>query len=192
MNNSALYKHISYDKAYRKNRLNAANWVLENPETIKELLQYCFHEDQTLATKATWVLEFVFRKNIKELYPFLNYIFKNLSTAKSDGQLRSLGLFCEMITIAYYKEKEAGILKLLKPNHKKIITECCFDWMITNQKVACQARAMTALQFLGTEYDWIHPELQQIIIQNMSSGSAGYKARGKQTLAYIEKFNEQR
>lgn len=191
MGNSALYQHISYDKAYRENRLNAANWVLANPDTIEELLQYCFHEDQNLATKATWVLEFVFRKDLKKLYPFLNYVFENIATARTDGQLRSLSLFCEMITLAYYKEKEAGILKLLKSKHKKVMTECCFDWMITNQKVACQARAMTALQFLGTEYDWIHPELKQIIIQNMPSGSAGYKARGNHTLQFIEKFNKQ-
>ena len=56
------------------------------------------------------------------------------------------------------------------------------------QKVACQVHAMTALYFLGTEYDWIHPDLEQIVQQNIHNGSAGYKARGRHILENISKF----
>ena len=70
------------------------------------------------------------------------------------------------------------------------MTECCFDWLITDKKIACQARAMTALFHLGTEFEWIHPELQQIIEQNIHLGSAGYKARGKNTIKQIVTFQK--
>ncbi|QIE60782.1 hypothetical protein G5B37_14825 [Rasiella rasia] len=185
---SELFNQINYQKAYRKNRLGAANWVLENPETLEELLSYCFHADLKLATKATWVLEFVFRKDITILYPFLDYICEQMPHAKGDGQLRSFGLFCEMLTLNYYKRKEPKLRLLLKTKHKEVMTECCFDWMITNQKVACQARAMLALYYLGTEIDWIHPELATIINQNLPQESAGYVNRGQKVLALISKY----
>jgi len=188
--NSELFQQINYDKAYRKNRLKAANWVLEHPEMLEELLEYCFHDDTKLATKATWVLEFVCREDISYIFPFLDYIFENLSNAKSDGQLRSFGLLCELLTIGYYKKKQEAFQAVLTPKHKEVMTECCFDWMITNQKVACQARAMTALYLLGTETAWIHPELAIIIQQNLPQGSAGYKNRGQKTLESISEFSK--
>ena len=184
--NSGLLQHISYEKAYRKNRLKAANWVLENPETLEELIKYCFHKDTKLATKATWVLEFVCRKELPLIFPFLDYIFEKLPTAKSDGQLRSFGLICELLTIGYYKQKNETFKEALTSKHKEVMTECCFDWMLTNQKVACQARAMTSLYFLGTEIDWIHPELATIIHQNLPQGSAGYINRGQKILQSIK------
>lgn len=185
---SELFHQINYRIAYRKNRLAASNWVLEHPETLEELIQYSFHEDTKLATKATGVLEFVCRKDTTLIFPFLDFIFTKLPAAKSDGQLRSFGLICELITIGYYKQKNKKYREALTTNHKEVMTECCFDWMLTNQKVACQARAMTALYFLGTEIAWIHPELTTIIQQNLSQGSAGYKSRGHKTLELISKF----
>jgi hypothetical protein len=182
---SALFEHINYEKAYRKNRLKAAKWVLDHPETISELVAFSFHKDIKLATKATWVLEFVCRENLSHIFPHLDYIFENLPTAKSDGQLRSFGLICELLAIGYYKKKIPSYQKALTSEHKKVMTQCCFDWMITNQKVACQARAMTALYFLGTEIDWIHAELATIIQQNLPKGSAGYVNRGQKILGLI-------
>lgn len=90
--------------------------------------------------------------------------------------------------IATYKTKNEAIIKSITEAHKSIIIECCFDWLITQQKVACQVYSMLALYFLGTQYDWIHPELKTIINKNIHQGSAAYKARGKYVLQQIEKF----
>jgi hypothetical protein len=185
---SELLQKISYDKAYRKNRLDAANWVLAHPETFKDLLEYSFVEDKVLAKKATWVLEFVCRDQLELLYPHLDYFFEQLPTAKGDGALRSVGLICELIAIQYYKIENKKVRNCLRQKHKEIMTECCFDWLITNQKVACQARAMLALYYLGTEIDWIHPELETILQKNIHQGSAGYKSRGSKILQKIARF----
>ena len=96
---------------------------------------------------------------------------------------------CEKLMIAYYKKKDVRIIKALTIAHKSTITECCFDWLITDQKVACKVYSMAALFFLGTEYDWIHPELKMIIENNIHQGSAAYKARGRMTLEKITNFN---
>lgn len=187
---STLMEHINYEKAYRKNRLKAAKWVLKNPETVSELIRFSFHEETKLATKATWVLEFVCREDLSYIFPHLDYIFENLPAVKSDGQLRSFGLICELLTIGYYKKQLPSYRKALTSEHIKVMTQCCFDWMLTNQKVACQARAMTSLYFLGTESAWIHPELGSIIQKNLPKGSAGYINRGQKTVELISKFSK--
>jgi hypothetical protein len=186
---SELFQHINYDKAYRKNRLGAAQWVLAHPEYLEELLQYCFVEDKVLAKKATWVLEFVCREQLSLLYPHLDYFIEHLPEAQGDGALRAVGLICELLTLQYYKKKDKTLLPIFTNNHKEVMTECCFDWLITDQKVACQARAMLALFWLGTEKDWIHPELKNIINRNLPTGSAGYKNRGQKIIHKIEVFS---
>lgn len=189
MSSSELFAQINYDKAYRKNRLSAAHWVLAHPETFGELLGYCFTEDQgDLSHKATWAMEFVCLEDLSMLFPHLDVFFGNLSRVKKDQSLRPLAHMCELLSIQYYHKKNPQLLTILSEKHKTIMTECAFDWLITDQKVACQVRAMTALYYLGTEFDWIHPELEQIIQQNIHHGSAGYKARGRNTLEKIAKF----
>jgi hypothetical protein len=189
MSDSGLFQKINYEKAYRENRLGAATWVLEHSETLPELLDYCFGNDKKIATKATWVLEFVCRKNLSLLIPYTNTFITNLPQTQGDGALRAVSLICELLTIDYYIKKNPKLRTILSPQHKEIMSECCFDWMITNQKVACQARAMLALYYLGTEIDWIHPELGAILKRNIPTGSAGYKSRGAKILDKIMRFN---
>ncbi len=180
-----LYDVLNFANAARSNRLKAAHWVLDHPETIEELLHFCFKNDKEISHKANWVLEFVCLKKLELLFPFLDYFFENLSSVKEDSSVRPLSHICELLAIAYYKDKDAVLLNYFSEKHKELMIENCFDWLITNQKVACEVRAMTCLYYLGTEKDWIHPELKTIINQNIHTSSAGYKARGKKILTKI-------
>ena len=49
---------------------------------------------------------------------------------------------------------------------------------------------MTSLYLLGNKFEWIRPELQMILEQNYSLGSAAYKARARQILVLINKNNQ--
>ncbi|MDC8003700.1 adenylosuccinate lyase [Aureisphaera galaxeae] len=185
---SGLLEQISYEKAYRENRMNGALWVLDHPETFRELLDYVFNDKQDeLSHKAAWVMEFVFLKQPPILFPHLDYFFESIPKVKKDQSVRPLANLCEKLCLDYYKKRNPELRKLLTEEHKLQMTEFCFDWMITDQKVACQARAMICLYYLGTEYDWIHPELEQIIERNIHTGSAGYKNRGGKILAKIRR-----
>lgn len=66
-----------------------------------------------------------------------------------------------------------------------MIIEACFDWMISDEKVAIHAYSMQILFILGKEYNWIHTELKQILIDNMTFGSKGYIVRAKKILKAI-------
>ena len=54
-------------------------------------------------------------------------------------------------------------------------------------EVATKAYAMTCLQLLGTEFDWIQPELKNCIKKQYHEQSAAFKARSRMVL---KKLNE--
>jgi hypothetical protein len=184
-----LYRVLDYTTATRTNRQKASQWVLEHPENFPKLLELSFNATGDVSHKAAWVVEFICRKQLAHLYPHLNYFFDNLPGATKDQIVRPMAHLCELLSRAYYKKKDPQLIDLLSETHKIKMTECSFDWLISDQKVACQVRAMTTLYLLGTEFDWIHPELEQILEQNIHIGSAGYKARGRSVLSQITKYN---
>jgi hypothetical protein len=184
-----LYKALDYTTATRTNRQKASQWVLEHPETFPGLLELSFNVTGDISQKAAWVVEFICREQLAYLYPHLDYFFENLPGATKDQIVRPMAHLCELLSRAYYKKKDPQLLCLLTETHKTHMTECSFDWLISDQKVACQVRAMTALYLLGTEFDWIHPELEEILEQNIHIGSAGYKARGRSVLSQITRYN---
>ena len=192
MASEELYKKLSYTRAYRQTRLDVAQWVMDHPETFTELLHYCFQKDNEISYRATWILEFVCLADFKYLLPHLDVFFEKLPSIYKDQAVRPLAKICEKLMVAYYKKKDPEIINAIQLKHKEIITECCFDWLITDQKVACKVYSMLALYFLGTEIDWIHPELKIIIEEQIHEGSAAYKSRGKYTLEQIKKFNNKK
>ena len=188
MTSEALIEKLNYTNARRDSRLRVASWVLGKPEVFPELLELCFHTKDDISYKATWILEFVCLERFELLYPHLGIYFNNLPKVHKDQALRPLAKICELLAVQYYKAKNPTLNKHLKESYKQSMIECCFDWLITNQRVACEVYAMSTLYYLGTEFDWIHGELRTIIEANIHERSAGYKARGKKVLAQISKF----
>ena len=188
MTSETLFEKLNYTSARRESRLSVANWVLSRPEVFTELLEFCFHTKEDISYKACWTLEFVCLERLELLFPYLDCYFENLPKVYKDQALRPLAKICELLAVQYYKANNTELKKVLKDSHRKIMTSCCFDWLITNQRVACEVYAMSALYYLGTEYDWVHTELKTIIETNVHQRSAGYKARGKKVLAQITKF----
>ena len=179
---SELKNQLSYTNAARFQRLKAAQWVLTHPETLEELLHFCFKNDKELSHKANWTLEFVCLEELEVLFPHLDYFFEHLSGVKEESSVRPLSHICELLCIEYYKKKNEILTPLFSERQKELLIEICFDWLITNQKVACEVRAMTCLYYLGTEKGWIHPELKTILTQNIHKSSAGYQSRGSKIL----------
>ena len=188
MTSEALFEKLNYTSARRDSRSQVANWVLSRPEVFPELLDLCFHTKDDISYKATWILEFVCLERLELLYPYMDVYFENLPKVYKDQAVRPLAKICELLAVQYYKTKDPIVNKLLKEPYKQTMIECCFDWLITNQRVACEVYAMSALYHLGTEFDWIHSDLKTIIEANIHERSAGYKARGKKVLAQIAKF----
>ena len=187
---SYLTSTLTILKAYRQSRLDLAQWVLKNPESFPELLALCFNVSSDTSYKATWILEFVCAEQLSLLYPHLDEFFTKLPLTKKDQALRPLAKICQMLAISYYKDKDEALINTITSKHKQQWVDCIFDWFITDQKVACKVYVMTSLVYLGTEFDWIHPELKSIILQHTHDEQPAYKARGKSVLKQIEKFEK--
>lgn len=182
-----FYKELSYITALRENRLKYANMVLADISLLPKLIDVLFMVDDKVSCKAAWVFEFVCADYIYAIIPYLDKFTSNLKKIHLDSAVRPVSKVCEFIAKSYYSKQSNTIQKTLNSAHIEYIVEACFDWMITDQKVAPKAYAMGTLFLFGKDYKWIHPELAQILEQDFPTQSAGYKARAKQTLMKIKK-----
>jgi len=149
----------------REKRNYFANLILANPDLLPKLLQICNEVDDDISCRASWGLEFLCKKNPISILPYLDQIITLAPKVYKHPAVRPISKVFENIIIAHYKEKNAEVQRYLQRPHREKITEICFDWLITDQKVAPKAYAMTTLYLLGTEIDWVHPELK-IILEN--------------------------
>lgn len=171
----------------RNKRHEIASWIIKKPHYVRETLQWCFTEESELLVESAWVLELICERRPELFLKYMYLFFEKLPTIKNDSALRSCAKICEMLCHFHYMETLDIFSDILNEDERKIITECCFDWLITDQKVACQAPAMECLYYLGWDEDkeWIYPELINILTENAPHKSAGYQARARKILKRI-------
>ena len=163
-----------------------ANLIIHQPELLPKLFEFCNLVDDDISYRANWGLEFLCRKELCAVLPHMERFTELLPITYKDPGVRPLVKICEYLIMAYYKDKVPAVQKELTLEYRKKITEACFDWLLSNHKVAAKAYAMTSLYLLGTEFDWVHPELKIILENNYASNSAAYKARARVILKKIK------
>jgi len=119
--------------------------------------------------------------------PYLDQLINLAPNVYQHPAVRPIAKIFEYLMISYYQEKSTVVRKSLTTTHRQKMTEICFDWLITDQKVAAKVYSMTSLYLLGTEFDWIHPELKITLENNYAKGSAAYKARSRMTLKKLNR-----
>lgn len=187
MTTSELYKELNYVNHSRENRKKYANLVISQPKLIPQLLDILFKVDDKVSCRAAWLLEFVAREQLDVVLPYLDRITEEMPKVHLDSAVRPIAKICEYLIEAYYHKLPNCTKTVLKPIHKERITELSFDYMITDQKIAAKAYSMHSLFLLGTEFDWIHPELKLILERDFNGSSAAFKARARQLLKKLNK-----
>ncbi len=172
--------------ASRRNREEAALTIRTDTTLFPFLLQAAFEIQYKNHHKAAWILEIVLETNIELIAPHLDTFCSGLHRIENESAMRPLSKICYWIARAYVEEKNPLITQQLRPSGIQKIIESNFDWLTGNHKVATQVFAMDTLflfgQVPGEDYDWIHTELQSVILHNISQGSPGYKSHGKKLL----------
>ncbi|MFT5249673.1 MAG: hypothetical protein ACI93P_001400 [bacterium] len=51
-NSEILAKKLTYTRAYRSTRLEVTHWVINHPETLPELLNYCLKNKDEISYRA--------------------------------------------------------------------------------------------------------------------------------------------
>jgi hypothetical protein len=176
-----LYKNIANSTAHRPSRDFNSAYIFDNPEALPDLMAIAFDLNDKNHHKACWVLELVFEKHISWLAPFLQAFCNKLAEYSHDGALRSVSKICLFAAREHLKKVRSGSV-FLSENQLNQLTEACFDWLITNTKVASKAYAMRALFEIGKLHDWIYTELREILPKDFPAHSAGYQAAAKDLL----------
>lgn len=182
MTKDQLITELNFVNHTIEKRWELANYFLQSPEDIALLVDVIFKVDEKISIKAVWVFEFVCRENLILLNPYLNVIAQHTKLVHFDSAVRPMAKIIEMIAENHYLDIKHSKQLHLKSDHKKSFIECCFDWMIRDEKVAVKAFAMNSLFLFGTEYSWIHPELRLILEKDFNKSSAAFKARAKHIL----------
>ena len=186
MTEDQLYEELKYVNHSRENRLKYAHMMIDYPELLPKVLDIVFTVNDKKSPRAAWLLEFVARDNLIFLLQYLDRITSEMHLVYLDSAVRPMAKICECLTEAYYSKNDNPVKHYLQPKHKERIIECCFDWMINDEKIAPKAYSMNSLYLLGQEYDWIHPELILILERDFQMQSSGFKARAKHIIKKIK------
>lgn len=187
MTQARLYKELDYVDHSRKKRDHYASLLIEQPSLLQPLLEILFMVDDKQSPKAGWLIEFATKNNLSLLFPYLDDFISKMHTVYQDPALRPVAKICERLTLSYYKEQHPLSQKALQPKHKEQMINAGFDWLITDQKVAVKAYTLTTLYHLGTEIDWVHPELLIIMENQYPTSSAAFQARTRHVTGWIKK-----
>lgn len=172
-----LYQSIANSTAHRPIRDYNANLVFENPDLVADLIAVALDLSDKNHHKACWILELVLEQHIVWLSPYLDDFCKKLPQLKHDGAMRSVSKICQFAAEQHLKSNN-----FLTESHLKSIAETCFDWLISDAKVATKAYAMRALYQIGKLQIWIYPELKSVLEMGYPDHSAAYQAAAKELL----------
>lgn len=178
---TAFYKKIEGSTAHRPIRDEICGEVLSDPLLLPVLLNIALNCKDKSHHKACWILELVLENNMHWLKEHLDKFSAELINFEHEGAMRSISKICLFAAQKNEKEKQS----FLSDAHVQKITEKCFDWLITDTKVATKAYAMRALYIFGKRQQWIHDELKHILPLGFAEQSPAYRGAAKDILKKI-------
>lgn len=178
-----LRSEIIHSTAHRPIRDKISGYVLEHPEVFEMLLDMCLDVSDENHHKACWNLELVLESKIDWLQPHLEKFCNALENFTDESALRSISKICLFVSKREFPARGKG--NFASDEQLQKIASATFDWLIDERKVATKAYAMRALYLLGKRYDWIYPELKEVLSKDFPHHSAGYKAAAKQLLTRL-------
>ena len=185
------YILLSMGPATIKNRKDAADEIIKDPELLPYLIQEIFDGQCKTYHKAAWILEIMLDIDLSWINDHLDIFTKGISSLKHESAIRPSAKICQWIARVYVKEEDLVLTNELKKVHIQRMIETCFDWLIGEHKVATKVYTMGTLFYLGQlegeNYKWIHNELHLIISNNLHSESPAYLAQGKKILRLLGK-----
>ena len=180
-----LTERLEYVDATRKERLAMAEEILENPGWFGPLLEIGLERSDHIGSRACWVVEFVCKRKLDCLFPFLDAFTTGLPALVPESSIRPMAKICELLAEACYPPVDTGPpLTLVQ---KARMVSVCFDWLIGPYKVAPKAYCMRTLYLMSADFPWVREALREELQLRYPEGSAAYKARARYILQLLEK-----
>ncbi|QBZ97662.1 hypothetical protein [Flavobacterium sangjuense] len=174
-----FFNRIAKSNASTNCRNGNRDFVVENPEYLKDLVAFATDLTNKNHYKAVWIIEMLVETHTKMLAPFVDIICETIPKYKHESAIRGMSR-----TVFFLSTSKT--ISLSETQQEKLI-EICLDWLIGDAKVAPKAYAMYTLGHYAKKHDWIKEELRNIIDKDFASQSAGYKAAAREVLRKISK-----
>ncbi len=156
--------------------------LILQPNLVGALLKEISIEEKEGTYNASWTFRHLMEKKLDYLLPFFNEFTEMLGNLKCESTIRAMACVCEMVCVAYFKKKDPAFQKNVTDEQLEKIMTACFDWLISDMNMAPKVFSMTSLYYLGLKFDWVHPELRQVLEDTYAAGTTGYQNRAKKTL----------
>ena len=174
-----FFNRIAKSNASTNCRNGIRDFVLENPEYLKEVVAFGIDLTNKNQYKGVWIIEMLAETHPELLVPFINQIADVASKYKHESAIRGISR-----TILFLSTSKK--ISLTEEQKEKFI-ETSLDRLIGDDKIAPKVFAMYTLCHFSKEHDWIKEELQNIINKDFAEQSAGYKAAAREVLRKISK-----
>src|SRR5690606_15070154 len=100
-------------KAYRKDRLELAYYIINNPDEFENRLNFANKTDNDISYKAAWIIAMLCIVNLCISYPHLDLLHSISSKVYKKQAVRPLSKVCELITENYYSKNSQRIQNIV-------------------------------------------------------------------------------
>lgn len=176
-----LDDRIAQSTAHRKSRDDNADFVLRHGLS-DQLISLALDTANKNHFKACWTLELVLEHDLDLIQPRLTEFCDNLLHWTNDSALRSVSKIC-MFCAKRLKQTP----DFLTAAQVLQVTEACFQWIISDEKVAAKAYAILTLYETGKKLDWVYPELVPVLQHGFPDHSPAYRSVARKVLGSIKK-----
>lgn len=167
-----------------KNAELISDYIESNPEILFELLKIVLEGDKLLSQRSAWVLGKFSNEFYFELIIHIDYIISEVKNAKHVAVSRNFARVFMILTDKNY-------IQYLSDKQIDSIVEISFGWLISGkEKAAVVAFSMYTLMNLLKIRNWIVPELEIYIVNNMPGSLPSFQAAGKKVIKAIKLFRK--
>ena len=174
-----FFNRLAKSNASTNCRNGIRDFVLENPEYLKEVVAFGTDLTNKNQYKGVWIIEMLAETHPELIAPFINQICDVASKYKHESAIRGISRAINFLT----NSKKIS----LKEEQEERFIEISLDRLIGDDKVAPKVFAMYVLSHFTKKHDWLKEELQNIINKDFAEQSAGYKAAAREVLRKISK-----
>lgn len=179
--NEILYNKITKSTAHRASREENARYIFDNPKLFDDLFTVALTVTDKNHHKACWIMELVLENQLDLIFSKKDIFCQTLREFNNESALRSISKIALFLS-DYHIRKQKGTPKLLSDENIEHLIEACFDWLISDTKVASKAYAMQALFLLGKNTPWIYTDLKPILQQGFPDHSPAYQSVARKIL----------
>ncbi|MAW94734.1 MULTISPECIES: hypothetical protein [unclassified Leeuwenhoekiella] len=182
MTEEAWVNEILKISARLADRKRAGQQICNQPQLLKYSLSFIkTSSNSELTTKSAYAVDQALREDIELLKNYKPLFFQTLVTVTGDTEKRIFAKILELVSQSYIKKHFP-----LSEQELQLMISTCFDWLMTNEKVAVKVFAMQCIYNLKETQPWIVSELKAQLENQFQNASQAFQSRARHILKKLK------